>query len=143
MAIIQQRLKHTVWECKYHIVWIPKYRKKKLYKELRQYLGEILRDLARQKGCQIIEGHLMSDHVHMLISIPPKYRVSEIVGFLKGKSAISIARTYLGRRKNFTGQHFLARGYHVSTVGRNEAMIREYIKHQEVEDQKIDRLALF
>ena len=143
MAIIQQRLKHTVWECKYHIVWIPKYRKKKLYKELRQYLGEMLRDLARQKGCQIIEGHLMSDHVHMLISIPPKYRVSEIVGFLKGKSAISIARTYLGRRKNFTGQHFWARGYHVSTVGRNEAMIREYIKHQEVEDQKIDRLALF
>ena len=143
MAIIQQRLKHTVWECKYHIVWIPKYRKKKLYKELRQYLGEMLRDLARQKGCQIIEGHLMSDHVHMLISIPPKYRVSEIVGFLKGKSAISIARTYLGRRKNFTGQHFWARGYHVSTVGRNEAMIREYIKHQEVEDQKVDRLALF
>jgi len=143
MAIIQQRLKHTVWECKYHIVWIPKYRKKKLYKELRQYLGEMLRDLARQKGCQIIEGHLMSDHVHMLISIPPKYRVSEIVGFLKGKSAISIARTYLGRRKNFTGQHFWARGYYVSTVGRNEAMIREYIKHQEVEDQKVDRLALF
>ena len=125
MAIIQQRLKHTVWECKYHIVWIPKYRKKKLYKELRQYLGEMLRDLALQKGCQIIEGHLMSDHVHMLISIPPKYRVSEIVGFLKGKSAISIARTYMGRRKNFTGQHFWARGYHVSTVGRNEAMIRE------------------
>ena len=143
MAIIQQRLKHTVWECKYHIVWIPKYRKKKLYKELRQYLGEMLRDLALQKGCQIIEGHLMSDHVHMLISIPPKYRVSEIVGFLKGKSAISIARTYMGRRKNFTGQHFWARGYHVSTVGRNEAMIREYIKHQEVEDQKVDRLALF
>jgi len=143
MAIIQQRLKHTVWECKYYIVWIPKYRKKKLYKELRQYLGEMLRDLARQKGCQIIEGHLMSDHVHMLISIPPKYRVSEIVGFLKGKSAISIARTYLGRRKNFTGQHFWARGYYVSTVGRNEAMIREYIKHQEVEDQKVDRLALF
>jgi len=143
MSIIQQSLKHTVWECKYHIVWIPKYRKKKLYKELRQYLGDIIKDLASQKECKIEEGHLMSDHVHILISIPPKYAVSQVVGFIKGKSAISIARTYLGRRKNFTGQHFWARGYHVSTVGRDEAMIREYIKHQEKEDAKIDRLALF
>ena len=110
MAIIQQTLKHTAWECKYHIVWIPKYRKKKLYKELRKYLGEILRDLALQKECEILEGHLMSDHVHILISIPPKYAVSQIVGFIKGKSAISITRTYLGRRKNFTGQSFWARG---------------------------------
>ena len=85
----------------------------------------------------------MSDHVHILISIPPKYAVSQVVGFIKGKSAISIARTYMGRRKNFTGQHFWARGYHVSTVGRDEAMIREYIKHQEQEDQKIEQLALF
>ena len=143
MSITQQRLKHTVWECKYHIVWIPKYRKKALYKELRKYLGEIFRDLASQKECKIIEGHLMSDHVHMLISIPPKYRVSDIVGFMKGKSAISIARTYLGRKKNFTGQSFWARGYHVSTVGRDEAMIRNYIKHQEEEDKRLDRLSLF
>ena len=126
-----------------HIVWIPKYRKKKLYKELRQYLGEIFRDLALQKECQILEGHLMSDHVHILISIPPKYAVSQVVGFIKGKSAISIARIYLGRRKNFTGQSFWARGYHVSTVGRDEAMIRAYIKNQEKEDQKIEHLALF
>jgi len=91
----------------------------------------------------ILEGHLMSDHVHILISIPPKHAVSQIVGFIKGKSAISIARTYMGRRKNFTGQHFWARGYHVSTVGRDEAMIREYIKNQEKEDQKIEQLALF
>ena len=143
MAIIQQTLKHTVWECKYHIVWIPKYRKKKLYKELRQYLGEIFGDLALQKECQILEGHLMSDHVHILILIPPKYAVSQVVGFIKGKSAISIARIYLGRRKNFTGQSFWARGYHVSTVGRDEAMIRAYIKNQEKEDQKIEHLALF
>ena len=143
MAIIQQTLKHTAWECKYHIVWIPKYRKKKLYKELRKYLGEIFRDLALQKGCEILEGHLMSDHVHILISIPPKYAVSQVVGFIKGKSAISIARTYMGRRKNFTGQSFWARGYHVSTVGRDEAMIREYIKNQEKEDQKMEQLALF
>ena len=143
MSITQQRLKHTVWECKYHIVWIPKYRKKALYKELRKYLGEMFRDLASQKECKIIEGHLMSDHVHMLISIPPKYRVSDIVGFIKGKSAISIARTYLGRKKNFVGQNFWARGYHVSTVGRDESMIRNYIKHQEEEDKRLDRISLF
>jgi putative transposase len=101
-----ESLKHTKWECKYHIVWIPKYRKKSLYKELRQYLGEMLKDLASQKECRILEGHLMSDHVHILISIPPKYSVSQVVGFIKGKSAISIARTYTGRRKNFTGQSF-------------------------------------
>ena len=143
MSIIQQTLKHTAWEYKYHVVWIPKYRKKKIYKELRQYLGEIFGDLATQKECDIIEGHLMSDHVHILMSIPPKYVVSQVVGFIKGKSAISIARNFMGRRKNFTGQHFWARGYHVSTVGRDEAMIREYIRNQEKEDQKIERLSLF
>ena len=143
MSIIQQKLKHTVWECKYHIVWIPKYRKKKMYKELRQYLGEIFKDLARQKESQIIEGHLMSDHVHMLVAIPPKYSVAQVVGYLKGKSAITIARVYMGRKRNFTGQHFWARGYHVSTVGRDEAMIRNYIKHQEEEDKKLDKLSLF
>ena len=143
MSIIQQKTRHTKWECKYHIVWIPKYRKKRIYKELRKYLGEIFRDLASQKECKIEEGHLMSDHVHMLISIPPKYSVAQIVGFLKGKSAISIARTYMGRRRNFTGQHFWARGYHVSTVGRDEAMIRNYIKNQETEEKRVDKLEQF
>ena len=143
MDIIQQTLKHSVWECKYHIVWIPKYRKKTLYGELRKYLGEIFHELAKQKECKIEEGHLMSDHVHMLISIPPKYSVAQIVGFIKGKSAISIARIYLGRRKNFTGQSFWARGYHVSTVGRDEEKIRKYIRHQEQEDRKLDKLSLF
>jgi putative transposase len=143
MDIIQQTLKHSVWECKYHVVWIPKYRKKTLYGELRKYLGDIFHELAKQKECKIEEGHLMSDHVHMLISIPPKYSVAQIVGFIKGKSAISIARIYLGRRKNFTGQSFWARGYHVSTVGRDEEKIRNYIRHQEQEDRKLDKLSLF
>jgi len=140
---VEQSLNHTNWECKYHIVWIPKYRKKTLFKELRKYLGEILKDLAEQKGCKIEEGHLMPDHVHMLISIPPKHAVSHVVGFIKGKSAISIARNYMGRRKNYTGQKFWARGYHVSTVGRDEEVIREYIRHQEEEDKRIDQLDLF
>ena len=138
-----ESLKHTKWECKYHIVWIPKYRKKSLYKNLRQYMGEMLKDLASQKACKILEGHLMPDHVHILISIPPKYSVSQVVGFIKGKSAISIARTYVGRRKNFTGQKFWARGYYVSTVGRDEETVRNYIKNQEEEDKRIDQLDLF
>ncbi|BAS60008.1 Mobile element protein (plasmid) [Leptolyngbya boryana IAM M-101] len=125
------------------MVFIPKYRKKALYYELRQHLGELFRELAAQKECRIEEGHLMSDHVHMLISIPPKYSVSQVMGYIKGKSAISIARTYQGRRKNFTGQHFWARGYYVSTVGRDEALVRQYIRDQEKEDQRVDQLNFF
>jgi putative transposase len=120
----ENSLNHSKWECKYHIVWIPKYRKKSIYKDLRKYLGATLKDLALQKECTIEEGHLMSDHVHILISIPPKYSVAQVVGFIKGKSAISIARTYMGRRKHFTGQSFWARGYYVSTVGRDEETVR-------------------
>ena len=101
-----QSLNHTVWDCKYHIVWIPKYRKKSLYKDLRQYVGPLIRDLASRKECKIEEGHLMGDHIHILISIPPKYSVSPVVGFIKGKSAIAIARNYMGRKRNFTGQKF-------------------------------------
>lgn len=138
-----ENLKHTKWECKYHIVWIPKYRKKTLYTQLRRYLGELLKDLASQKECKILEGHLVSDHVHILISIPPKYSVSQVVGFIKGKSAIAIARNYMGRRKNFTGQSFWARGYYVSTVGKDEEAVREYIKNQEEEDKRIEQLNLF
>ena len=104
-----QSLSHTKWECKYHIVFIPKYRKKQFFADLRKYLGELFHDLARQKECRIEEGHLLPDPVHMLISIPPKYAVSQVVGFLKGKSAIAIARTYLGRRRNFTGGSRLLR----------------------------------
>ena len=106
-------------------MFIPKYRRKTLYYELREHLGSIFRKLAMQQDCQIEEGHLMADHVHRLISIPPKYSVSQVVGYIKGKSAIAIARTYLGKRQNVTGQHFWAREYVVSTVGRDEAVVRQ------------------
>jgi len=138
-----QSLKHTVWDCKYHMVWIPKYRKKVIYGGLRKYLGEVLRDLAIQKECKIHEGHLMSDHVHMMISIPPKYSVAQVAGFIKGKSAIHIARAYAGRKRNYTGQSFWARGYYVSTTGRDEEVIRQYIKNQEKSDLRLDQLKLF
>ena len=135
-----QSLSHTKWECKYHIVWIPKNRKKKLYTELRKLLGEVFRELANHKESRILEGHLMVDHVHILIEIPPKYSVAQVVGYIKGKSAIHIARRFEGRQKNFTGEHFWARGYYVSTVGLDEKVIREYIKHQEDEDRRQDQL---
>ncbi len=105
-----ESLNHTKWECKYHIIFIPKYRRKTLYVSLRRHWGTVFRELARQRECQIEEGHLMVDHVHMLISIPPKLSVSQVMGYLKGKSAIHIARSWGGRRRNFVGQHFLARG---------------------------------
>jgi putative transposase len=135
-------LNHTRWECKYHIVFIPKYRKKVLFGKIRQELGETLHRLAKQKDCLIEEGHLMPDHVHMMISIPPKYAVSQVVGYIKGKSAIHIARQYAGRKRNYVGQHFWARSYFVSTVGRDEQVIREYIRHQEKEDRRNDQLPL-
>ena len=137
------KLNHTCWDCKYHIVWIPKYRKKQIYGSLRQYLGEILRNLATRKESTVLQGHLMLDHVHMLVSIPPKYSVSQVFGFVKGKSAIHIVRNYGNCKKIFTGQHFWARGYHVSTVGRDEQVIREYIQRQEAEDRRVDQLHLF
>ena len=138
-----QCLSHTKWECKYHVVWIPKYRRKILYGELRKNLGEVLHELARQKECKILEGHLQPDHIHMLISIPPKYSFAQVVGYIKGKSAIYIARTYLGQRKNYSGMHFWARGYFVSTVGTDEEVVRLYIKEQEKEDHRVQQLALF
>ena len=140
---VYESLKHTKWECKYHVVFIPKYRKKRLYHELRQHLGKVFHDLVRQKESQIEEGHLMPDHVHMLIAIPPKYAVAQVMGFVKGKSAIHIARSWGGRKHNYVGQHFWARGYWVSTVGRDEAAIRAYIADQEKEDQRLDQLELF
>jgi putative transposase len=137
-----QSLAHTKWECKYHVVWIPKYRKKKLFEGLRKELGPVLRELARHKESEILEGRMMLDHVHMLIAIPPKYAVAQVVGYIKGKSAIHIARTYGGRQRNFTGEHFWARGYFVSTVGIDEGVIRQYIRQQEDEDRRIDQLRL-
>ena len=140
---VYESLSHTKWECKYHVIFIPKYRRKVLYGQLRPHLGQVFRELARQRECAIEEGHLMPDHVHMLVSIPPKYSVSQVMGYIKGKSAIHIARTWQGRRRNFVGQHFWARGYWVSTVGRNEAVVRKYIQEQQKEDQRLDQLGLF
>ena len=137
-----ESLSHTQWDCKYHVVFILKCRRKSLYSELRRHLGEVFRQLAGQKERRIEEGHLMPDHVHMMISIPPKHAVSQVVGYLKGKSAIHLARVYGEWKRNFVGQHFWARGYFVSTVGRDEATIRAYIRHQEQEDQRLDQLNL-
>ncbi len=136
-------LTHSVWECKYHVVFIPKNRRKVLYGQLRRHLGEVFRHLAEQKESRIEEGHLQPDHVHMLISIPPKHSVSQVIGFIKGKSAIHMARVYGERKKNFVGQHFWARGFLVSTVGREESVVREYIRSQEEEDRRLDQLNMW
>ena len=133
-----ESLNHTKWDCKYHVVFIPKYRKKALFGALRKELGPIFRELVRQKGCKIEEGHIMIDHVHMLISIPPKMSVSNVVGYIKGKSAIYIARNFRGRKKNFSGESFWARGYFVTTVGHDEETVRNYIKNQDKNDKKKD-----
>ena len=131
-------LSHTKWECKYHVVFIPKYRKKKLYEEIRKDLGEELRRLAEQKECKILEGHMMGDHVHMLIEVPPKYSIAQVIGYIKGKSALYVARKYGDRQRYFSGQHMWARGYFVSTVGLDEEVIRNYIREQEKEDLRQD-----
>ena len=138
-----ETINHTTWDCKYHLIWIPKYRKKLLYGQLRKHLGEVFRGLSMQKESRVVEGHLMADHVHMLLSIPAKYSVSQVVGFIKGKSAIHIARNFSGHKRNFIGQNFWARGYFVSTVGKDEKSVREYIRHQETEDRRFDQLHLF
>ena len=138
-----QSLSHTKWNCKYHIVFIPKKRKKVIFGRLRKHLGQLFYELAKQKGCEIVEGHLMSDHVHMCINIPPKYAISNIVGFIKGKSAIAIARQFMGKTKNFTGENFWARGYFVSTVGLDEEVVRAYIREQEKEEERYEQLSLW
>ena len=139
----QASLNHTKWECKYHVVFIPKCRRKALDVGLRRYLGELLRRLAAQRESRIEAGHLLSDHVQMMIAILPKYAVSQVVGYIKGKSAIHLARVYAERKRGFVGQHFWARGYFVSTVGRDEEVIREYIRHQELEDARLEQLNLW
>ena len=121
---------------------MPKCRRKVMYQGIRQELGTVFRSLAEQWECQVEEGHLMPDHVHMLLSVPPKYSVSNVMGFIQGKSAIHIARVYAGRRRNFVGQHFWARGYWVSTVGKNETAVRQYIQNQEKEDKRLEQLEL-
>jgi putative transposase len=128
-------LAHSRWECKYHVVFIPKYRRKAVYGEIRASVGGIFHELARQKECRIVEGHLLADHVHMCIEIPPTPAVASIIGFLKGKSAVAIARRLGGKRQDFSGAHFWARGYAVSTVGYELEKVKRYIREQEAEDQ--------
>jgi putative transposase len=142
MSQSHNHLNHATWECKYHVVFTPKYRKKALFGQIRRHLGTVFHDLARRKECKIEEGKLMSDHVHILISIPPKYSVAEVIGFLKGKSSIWIAQNVERKVRNFLGHKFWARGYFVSTVGRDEETIRTYIKNQEIADQQLDQLQL-
>ena len=138
-----ESLSHSKWDCKYHVVFIPKCRRKTIYAQLRPHLAEVFRKLAEQKESRILEGHLLADHVHMMISIPPKYAVSQVVGFIKGKSAIHLARVYGEKKRNFVGQHFWARGYFVSTVGRDQEVIREYIKNQQADDTRLEQLNLW
>jgi putative transposase len=137
-----QSLAHTRWDCKYHVVFIPKRRRKAIFGKLRRHLGEIFRELAKHKESEVVEGHLMPDHVHMCLSVPPKYSVSHVVGYIKGKSAIAIARRFGGRTRNFTGEVFWARGYFVTTVGLDEEMVRAYIRNQEQEDERYDQMKL-
>ena len=137
-----QSLSHTRWDCKYHVVFILKRRKRKVFGALRRHLGQIFKELAQHKESKVVEGHLMPDHVHMCISIAPKYAVSNVVGYMKGKSAIAIARKFGGRQRNFTGEVFWARGYFVSTVGLDEEKVRAYIRNQEHEDERLDQMKL-
>ena len=131
-----ESLAHSRWDCKYHVVFIPKCRRKDLYGKVRKFLGPVFRELAAQRGSDIVEGHMVQDHVHMLIRIPPKYSVAEVIGYIKGKSAIAVARQFGGRQKNFSGERLWARGYAVSTVGFEESAVKSYIKHQEQLDSK-------
>ena len=135
-----QSMSHVRWECKYHVVFIPKYRHKVFYGKVRGRIGAILRDLCRQKGVELVEGKAVADHIHLCLSVPPRYSIAMVIGFLKGKSAIRIHRELLGHQRNFTGLHFWARGYCVSTVGLNEEDIRRYIREQEDFDQNQSRL---
>ena len=132
-----QSLSHVRWDCKYHIVIVPKYRQKRLYGKFRRQVGEIIKELCRQRGVELLEGHLMSDHIHMCLSVPPKYSIAFVIGFLKGKSAILIHRNII-KAKRVTGMHFWARGYCVSTVGLDEEKIREYIRTQEENERQLE-----
>ena len=137
-----QSQSHVRWYCRYHVVWVPKYRKRAIFGEMRRGVGRIVRELCQRHGVELVEGHARSDHVHVLLGIPPKLSVANTVGFLKGKSAIRIHREYLGRPRNFTGYHFWARGYCVSTVGLAEEVIRDYIRNQEADEKKQEKLEL-
>jgi len=142
MATKTDSLAHTKWMCKYHIVFTPKYRRKVIYNQIRQDIKEILRELCKYKGVEIIEGHMMPDHIHILLSIPPKYSVSSVMGYLKGKSALMIFERHANLKYKYGNRHFWCEGYYVSTVGLNEETIKKYIAEQEQRDQAVDRLSV-
>lgn len=139
---MDKSLAHTKWMCKYHIVFTPKYRRKIIYYKLREDIKEIIRDLCKWKGVEIIEGKAMPDHVHLLVSIPPKYSVSQVMGYVKGKSALMIFDRHANLKYKFGNRHFWSRGYYVSTVGLNEATIAKYVREQEKHDQMIDKISV-
>ena len=143
MANIRDSLSHTKWLCKYHIVFTPKYRRKAIYGQYRESIGRILRQLCNYKGVEIIEGHLMPDHVHLLVSIPPKYSVSQFMGYLKGKSSLMIFQKYGNMKFAYRNREFWCKGYYVDTVGKNTAAIKKYIENQLKEDKESDQLSLF
>lgn len=140
MGAKAQSLAHTKWLCKYHIVFSPKYRRKIIFAKIRESIGVIFRDLCKYKGVEILEGHLMPDHVHMLVSIPPKISVSNFMGYLKGKSSLMIFDKHANLKYKFGNRKFWAEGYFVSTVGLNEATICKYIRQQEKHDIMQDKL---
>ena len=142
MANKSDSLAHTRWLCKYQIVFGPKYRRKIIYNQIRKDIGEILRELCRYKGVELMEGHMMPDHIHMMLNIPPKYSVSSVMGYLKGKSALMIFDRHANLKYKFGNRHFWCEGYYVSTVGLNEETIRKYIREQEQRDQAMDRLSV-
>ena len=142
MAYRTNSLAHTKWLCKYHIVIVPKYRRKVIYYEYRKDLQEIIRTLCRYKQVEIIEGHMMSDHVHLLLSIPPKTSISSFMGYLKGKSALMMFDRHANLKYKFGNRHFWAEGYYVTTVGLNEATIKKYIQDQEKADIALDKLSV-
>ena len=137
-----QSQSHVRWYCKYHVVFVPKYRRRAIYGSLRRQIGGILRELCRQAGIELVEGHAMADHMHLCLSIPPKFSVANTIGFLKGKSAIRIHRQFLGQKRNFGGLHFWTKGYCVSTVGLDEQMVRQYIRNQEAEEKRFEQIQL-
>ena len=142
MANKEHSLAHTKWMCRYHIVFTPKYRRKAIYNQYKSSMREILRQLCRYKGVEIIEGHLMPDHIHMLVSIPPKISVSSFMGYLKGKSALMMFDKHANLKYKYGNRHFWAEGYYVSTVGLNEATIKKYIEEQEKYDIALDKLSV-
>ena len=142
MLFMAQSLSHSKWLCKYHIVFTPKYRRKVIYYQLRADIQKIIKDLCKWKGIEIIEGHMMSDHIHLLLSIPPKYSISQVIGYLKGKSAMMIFEIHANLKYKFGNRHFWAERYYVSTVGLNTATIQKYIREQEKEDQIMDKLKI-